>query len=67
MSNDQEQGLENPNYCNNLMNKNSNLCLCNFYVPIFIEALTHTACENDLYSQLTVHITDIRIGCSYVA
>ena len=39
MSNDQEQlggggeggGLENPNYCNNLMNKNSNLCLCNFF------------------------------------
>ena len=30
MSNDQEQlgCLENPNYCNNLMNKNSNLCLC---------------------------------------
>ena len=23
-------GLENPNYCNNLMNKNPNLCLCNF-------------------------------------
>ena len=34
MSNDQEQlgggGLENPSYCNNHMNKNSNLCLCNF-------------------------------------